>query len=73
MLTHDVDLNEVLQNQLSQTNNSINALVSRASKFTRVQARAIYYFLLYTRAESGDDFLSNEANLAIQRYWFQFA
>ena len=69
----DVDLNEVLQNQLVHTNTEINAFIASASQFTRAQGRAIYHFLAYTRDECGDEFLSTEADLAIQRYWFQFA
>ena len=69
----DIELNEVLQNQLVQTNTEINAFIARASQFSRVQGRAIHHFLAYTRDEYGDEFLSAEADLAIQRYWFQFA
>ena len=69
----DVDLNEVLQNQLVHTNSGINNFVSRAAQFTPTQGRAIYHFLVYTRDKFGDEFLSAEADLAIQRYWFQFA
>lgn len=69
----DVDLNEVFQNQLAHTNTEINAFIARASQFSRVQGRAIHHFLAYTRDEYGDEFLSAEADLAIQRYWFQFA
>ena len=69
----DVDLNEILQNQLAHTNAGINTFIARANQFTQAQGRAIYHFLTHTRDESGDEFLSNEADLAIQRYWFQFA
>ncbi len=69
----DVDLNEVLQNQLAQTNAGVNTFIARASQFTRTQGQAMLHFLTYVHDESGDDFLSNEAALAIQRYWFQFA
>ena len=69
----DVDLNEVLQNQLQQTNSGVNTFIARASQFTPVQGRAIYHFLIHTCDEFGDEFLSAEADLAIQRYWFQFA
>ncbi|WP_310392381.1 DUF6714 family protein [Hymenobacter sp.] len=68
----DVDLNEVLQNQLNYTNKSINTFIARAIQFTPAQGRAIYHFLVYARDEAGDEFLSTEADLAIQRYWFQF-
>lgn len=69
----DVDLNEVLQKELGHTNTRINAFIALASQFTRAQGRAIHHFLIHTRDECGDEFLSNEAELAIQRYWFQFA
>lgn len=69
----DVDLNEVLQNQLTHTNKSVNTFIARAIQFTTAQGRAIYHFLVYTRDEYGDEFLSGEAGLAIERYWFQFA
>ena len=69
-------LNEVLQNQLAQTNDSINEFIARASQFTQAQGRAICQFLTYIRDEfNGEDdaFLNSEAGLAIRRYWFQFA
>ncbi|HEX8327719.1 MAG TPA: DUF6714 family protein [Hymenobacter sp.] len=69
----DVDLNEVLQNQLTQTNSGISTFIARAGQFTAMQGRVIHHFLVYVRDEFGDDFLSTEAELAIQRYWFQFA
>lgn len=68
-----VDLNEVLQNQLTYTNKSVNTFIARAIQFTPAQGRAIYHFLVYARDEYGDEFLSEEAGLAIERYWFQFA
>lgn len=69
----DVDLNEVLQNQLAHTNEDINNFIASASQFTRAQGRAIYHFLTHIRDESGEQFLIQETNLAIQRYWFQFS
>lgn len=69
----DVDLNEVLQNQLIHTNSGVNTFIARASQFTKAQGRAIHHFLICVRDEFNDDFLSAEAHLAIQRYWFQFA
>ena len=68
-----VDINEILQNQLAQTNSGVNNFIARASTFTKVQGRVIYRFLVYLRDQPNDDFLSNDANLAIQRYWFLFA
>ena len=67
-----VDLNEILQNQLGYVNKKINRFIATASRFTQEQGRAIHRFLVYARAESGDEFLNKEADLAIQRYWFQF-
>lgn len=69
----DVDLNEVLQNQLAHTNAEINSFIARATQFTRAQGRAIYHFLVYMRDEHSELFLNNEPDLAVQRYWFQFA
>lgn len=69
-------LNDVLQNQLAQTNDSINEFVTRASQFTQAQGRAICHFLTYIRDkfnEEDDAFLNSEAGLAIRRYWFQFS
>lgn len=69
-------LNDVLQNQLAQTNDSINEFIARASQFTQAQGRAICHFLTYIRSEfNGEDdaFLNSEVGLAIRRYWFQFA
>lgn len=68
----DVDLSEMLQNQLAQTNSHINSFIARASQFTKAQGQAIYHFLICVRDEFQDEFLSAEAELAIQRYWFQF-
>lgn len=69
----DVDLNEVLHNQLTHTNKSVNTFIARAIQFTPAQGRAIYRFLVYARDAYGDEMLSVEAGLAIVRYWFQFA
>lgn len=69
-------LNDVLQNQLAQTNDSINEFIARASQFTQAQGRAVFHFLTYIRDEfNGEDdaFLNSEVGLAIRRYWFQFA
>lgn len=69
-------LNDVLQNQLAQTNDSINEFIARASQFTQAQGRTICHFLTYIRDEfneEDDAFLNSEAGLAIRRYWFQFA
>ncbi|WP_046246974.1 DUF6714 family protein [Hymenobacter terrenus] len=68
-----IELNEFLQNQLARTNTEINSFIDKARQFTQAQGQAIYHFLIHTRDEWGDAFLSNEADLAIQRYWFQFA
>lgn len=68
-----VDLNEVLQNQLTQTNAGVNNFIARANEFTKAQGQAIHHFLAYLRDKPGDDFLSSSAALAIQRYWFLFA
>jgi hypothetical protein len=69
----DVDLNEVLQNQLIQTNAGVNNFIARATEFTKAQGKVIYHFLTYLRDKPGDDFSSTSADLAIQRYWFLFA
>lgn len=53
----DVDLNEVLQNQLTYANKSVNTFIARAIQFTRAQGQAIYHFLVYVRDEAGDDSL----------------
>lgn len=69
----DVDLNEVLQNQLIHTNSEVKEFIARSSQFTKMQGETIYEFLCKVRDEFDDEFLSIEADLAIQRYWFQFA
>lgn len=69
----DVDLNEVLQNQLIHTNSRVNSFIARANQFTKAQGQTIHHFLICVRDEFNDDFLTAEAHLAIQRYWFQFS
>lgn len=68
-----VGLHEVLQQQLVHTNTEINAFIARASQFTPAQGQAVQHFLAYSRDGCGDEFLSTQADLAIHRYWFQFA
>jgi hypothetical protein len=51
-----------LMQQLNQTNQSLNQFI----------ARAIYHFLSYLR-DAGSAAHQQEAAVAIERYWFQFA
>lgn len=69
----DAELEEFLQSQLAHTNKAINAFIARAAQFTQAQGRAICHFLSYVRDEANGKPSSREADLAIQRYWFQFA
>lgn len=68
-----VDFTGILQSHLAQTNADIHRFVARASQFTPVQGRAVCHFLAFIRDERGAGFVNNEPELAIQRYWFQFA
>ena len=58
--------------QLRETNQALHRFVARTSGFSPPQGRAILHFLTYFQA-AGDTAASQQATLAIERYWFQFA
>lgn len=68
----NIDSDSLLQDR-PQTNAAIGRFIACAYLFSPAQGRAIYHFLAYLRDEYGSDFLHNEPEVAIRRYWFQFA
>ena len=65
--------NEYYQTSLRGTDERIHNFIDNYSQFTYAQGRAILHFLEYMRDEYGGDFFNNEPQVAIERYWFQFA
>jgi len=51
---------------------SINAFIKRAVLFDSQQGRAVFHYLEYIKKEFAYNWLNNEPQNAIQRYWFQF-
>lgn len=47
--------------------------LDRHAQFSGAQGRAIYHFLVFMRENHGQDYFNDEPNVAIQRYWVQFA
>lgn len=68
-----VDWNDIHQNRLQHLNEEVHGFIAHANQFTHAQSRAILHFLEYMRDEYGEDFFNNEPQVAIERYWFQFA
>jgi hypothetical protein len=68
-----VDWNDILQNRLRNLNRDTHDFIDRHRQFSRAQGQAIYQFLVFLRDEHGTDFLRKEPEIAIERYWFQFA
>jgi hypothetical protein len=68
-----VDWNDIHQNRLQHLNEEVHRFITHASQFNPAQGRAILHFLEYMRDEYGGDFFNNEPQVAIERYWFQFA
>lgn len=51
----------------------VSYFLDRHGQFGGAQGRAIYHFLVFMRENYGHDYFNDEPNVAIQRYWFQFA
>ena len=68
-----IDWNEYHQGRLQEVNKKIHRFIDRHSQFNRAQSRAIFHFLRYMRDEHGQDYWNKEPDIAIERYWFQFA
>lgn len=68
-----IDWDETHQRQLRDMNQSVHGFIDRYGQFNAAQGRAIYHFLVFMRDEYGKDFFNNEPQVAIERYWFQFA
>ncbi|RGI73718.1 DUF6714 family protein [Bacteroides uniformis] len=68
----NLDFSEILQNNLNHINESINAFIKRAVLFDSQQGRAVFHYLEYIKKEFAYNWLNNEPQNAIQRYWFQF-
>lgn len=65
--------NEYYQSRLLGVNGEAHDFIDRSAQFSPAQGRAILHFLEYMRDEYGEDFLRDQPNIAIERYWFQFA
>jgi hypothetical protein len=61
-LTHRTELTE-----------RVAYFLDRYEQFSGTQGRAIYHFLVFMRDQYGQDYFNDEPNVAIQRYWYQFA
>lgn len=68
-----VSLNEYYQARLRATNERVHRFIDHYGQFNQAQSRAILHFLEHVRDEYGEDFFHEEPEIAIQRYWFQFA
>jgi len=67
-------IGSLMQQQFSQTNQALHHFIARVSQLTPLQAKATYHFLLHLRnAGSTAPAQQQEAAVAIERYWFQFA
>jgi hypothetical protein len=51
----------------------VTYFLDRYGEFSGAQGRAIYHFLVFMREQHGQDYFNDEPNVAIQRYWYQFA
>jgi hypothetical protein len=67
-------IGSLMQQQLRQTNQALHHFIARVSQLTPLQAKAIYHFMSYLRdTGSTGPTHQQEAAVAIERYWFQFA
>lgn len=51
----------------------VEYFLDRYGQFSGAQGRAIYHFLVFMREKHGHEYFNDEPNIAIQRYWYQFA
>lgn len=65
--------NDYYQSRLSDTNERMHSFIDNYGQFNQAQSRAILHFLEHMRDEYGEDFFNREPEVAIERYWFQFA
>lgn len=63
-------LPQTRQDELSKR---VSYFLDRYGQFGGAQGRAIYHFLVFMRENYDRDYFNGEPNVAIQRYWFQFA
>lgn len=68
----NLDFNEILQNNLKHINESINEFIKRVVLLDSQQGRTILHYLQYLEKEFAYNWLNDEPQTAIQRYWFQF-
>jgi hypothetical protein len=61
------------QTRRAELSGRIRYFLDRYGQFKGAQGRAIYQFLVFMRDKHGYDYFSDEPNVAIQRYWLQFA
>lgn len=65
-------ISQILIDELSYSTQKVHRFIERMSGFNQQQGQAIRYFLEYLNFEKQDDFLNNEPQVAIERYWFIF-
>jgi hypothetical protein len=65
-------INQILIDEMSNSNQRVHRFFERVSGFNQQQCQAIRYFLEYLSSEKQDDFIHNEPQVAIDRYWFIF-
>lgn len=68
-----IDWNNYHQKRLREVNEAVHWFIDRYGQFSAPQGRAIYHFLCFMRDEHGADYWNGEPQVAIERYWFQFA
>ena len=64
---------DYFQRRFRDLNGSVHSFINRWHQFSPAQGRAILHFLEWLRDEHSDDYFDNELDIAIERYWFQFA
>ena len=68
-----MDWRATLQTGQNELPERVSYFLDRYGQFGGAQGRAIYHFLVFMRENYGHDYFNDEPNVAIQRYWFQFA
>ncbi|RZL14840.1 MAG: hypothetical protein EOO62_04415 [Hymenobacter sp.] len=69
----EMDWRATLQTCQDELPERVSYFLDRYGQFGGAQGRAIYHFLVFMRENHGRDYFNDEPNIAIQRYWFQFA
>ncbi len=66
-------LHDLMQQQLSQTNQALHHFIACSSRLSPAQGKTICQFLTYLSKQGGAVGSSQQPALALERYWFQFA